>query len=127
MNSADQLNYYARGAIITLDVTDATGTPSIVLAVELKTANGDYVVLLKASAITAIGRHTYIVYPGAGAIISGAYQEEGVEGGDIVYPSAAVNDVDLVVGLPLGLNWRVTVTHADTDSITYSVAAAMVR
>jgi hypothetical protein len=122
--SADQVNYHSRSVIVTLDVTGIVDTPSIALALELKTANGDYVVLLQGGAVTATGRHSYMLYPGgAGAVSGGAYQEID-EGGDLLYPGG-VNEVDLVVGLPLPLNWRVSVVHANTDAITYSVAAAL--
>jgi len=122
--SADQVNYHSRSVIVTLDVTAKTGTPSIALALELKTANGDYVVLLQGGAVIAVGRHSYILTPGgAGAPSGGAYQELD-DGGDLVFPGG-VNDIDLVVGLALPLNWRVSVVHANTDAITYSVAAAL--
>lgn len=122
--SADQINYHSRSVIVTLDVTAKTGTPSIAPAIELKTANGDYVVLLQGGAVTAVGRHSYMLTPGgAGAPSGGAYQELDVDG-DLVFPGG-VNDIDLVVGLALPLNWRVSVVHADTDPITYSVAAAL--
>lgn len=122
--SADQVNYHSRSVIVTLDVTVIADTPSIALAIELKTANGDYVVLLQGGAVTATGRHSYMLTPGgAGAPSGGAYQET-VSEGERLYPGG-VNDIGLVVGLALPLNWRVSVVHADTDAITYSVAAAL--
>lgn len=122
--SADQINYRARACIVTLDVTAKTGSPSIAPAIELKTANGDYVILLQGGAVTAVGRHSYMLSPGgAGSPSGGAYQEADVSG-DLIYPGG-VNDVDLVVGMSLPLNWRVSVVHANTDAITYSVAAAL--
>jgi len=123
--SADQVNYHSRSVIVTLDVTEKAGVaPSIALALELLTANGDYVILLQGGAVIAVGRHSYMLTPGgAGAPSGGAYQETASEG-ERLYPGG-VNDIDLVVGLALPLNWRVSVVHANADAITYSVAAAL--
>ena len=122
--SADQINYRARAVIVTLDVTGIVATPSITLAIELKTANGDYVTLLQGGAVTAAGRHSYMLSPGGAGSPSGGAHQEIVSDGDYIFPGG-VNDVDLVVGIALPLNWRVSVVHADTDAITYSVAAAL--
>ena len=106
-SSSDQTNFGARGVIITLDVTAISATPSITLAVEHKdSVASNYEKLLDATAVTATGTHTYIVYPGA--------------------DTTAREDVVEASGWPIGRTWRVTVTHADADSITYSVAASYV-
>ncbi len=107
VNSADFINYNAKGVIITLDVTATADTPSITLQIEHKDSSGSKyeILLLTTAAVTATGVHTYIVYPGIGA---------------------ASDDVVQVAGFPLGRTWRVTVTHADGDSITYSVAASYI-
>lgn len=102
-NSGDLKNMFARGVLVTLDVTAATGLPSIVLVIEAKDPVSEkYEVLLSATAVTAVGIHSYLVYPGAGA---------------------AAGDVTQVAGFPLSRTWRVRVTHANADSITYSVGA----
>jgi len=108
VSAGDQTNLNARGVIITLDVSAISATPSITLAVEHKdSVAGKYEKLLDGAAVTAVGTHTYIVYPGA--------------------DTTAREDVVEVSGWPIGRTWRITVTHADSDSITYSVAASYVR
>ena len=105
-SSADQDNFNGRGVIVTLDVTADPASASITLAIERKdSVGGKYEKLLDAVAVAAVGTHTYIVYPGCGA---------------------AADDVVETNGYPLGRIWRVTVTHADTDSITYSVSGSLV-
>lgn len=105
--SADQTNYNARGVIVTIDVTAISASPSITMDIEFReNIAGRYEsFLLTSAAITTTGVHSYIVYPGVGA---------------------ASGDVVQVAGFPLGRTWRVNVTHADADSITYSVAASYI-
>jgi len=103
-SSPDQTNYNARGVIVTLRATASAATPSIVLTIEAK-MGAVYETLLTAAAVTEAGVHTHIVYPGV---------------------AAAAGDVTTVAGYPLPRTWRVTVTHADTDSITYSVVASLI-
>lgn len=107
-NSSDLTNPGARGVIMCLDVTSVTDTPSIELSVEWKCpVSGQYeIIFTAAAAVTATGTHTYVIYPG-----------------DIV----ASDDVVEVAKLPLGRTWRVTLTHADADSITYSVGVSYVN
>ena len=68
--------------------------------------SGAYETLLTATAITGISRNSYLLYPAAGA---------------------AASDITQVVEFPLPKTWRVTMTHADTDSITYSVGYSTLR
>jgi hypothetical protein len=110
-NSADFINLgevsNIRGAYLTLDVTGASASPVITLSIKAK----DYVsgayesVFVAATGVTTIGTHTYLIYPGIGA---------------------AANDVAQIQSYPLPLQWRVTVDHADTDPITYSVGALLI-
>jgi hypothetical protein len=103
VSSPDQVNYNGRGVVVTLNVSALADTPSIVLTIEAK-MGALYEVLLTAAAVTATGTHSFIVYPGVGA---------------------ASGDVVQVAGFPLPRTWRVTLTHADADSITYSVTASV--
>ena len=106
-NSSDQTNYNHRGVLVTLDVTAITDTPSIVLKIQAKDpVSSKYETLLEAAAVTATGTHSYVVYPA----------------GDM----AAAEDVVEAQPFPLPRTWRVSVEHADTDSITYSVGASMI-
>lgn len=101
-NSADFTNPGAKGVILTVDVTAETDTPEITLSVTYKVPTlGAYETLFTAAlAIDAVGTHTYIVYPG---------------------PLTASDDVVEVQDLPIPRTWRVTITHADADAMTYSV------
>lgn len=102
-SSADQTNFNGRGALITIDVTAITATPSLVVTVEAKDVlSGKYVTLLTSAAITAISTVQLAVYPGV---------------------TAAAN---LAVSMILPRSWRVTVTAADADSATYSVGASVI-
>lgn len=105
LNGADQVNHNAKGVIITLDVTAVTATPSITLRIQHKdNESSAYENLLIGAAVTAIGVHTYIVYPGV---------------------AAAAEDIVETIGFPLGRQWRVRVEHGDADSITYSIGASV--
>lgn len=103
-NSADQVNYNARGVRVRINVTSITATPSITVAIEEKDSiSGNYIAILTSAAITTTGQKTtLVVYPGIAA-------------------SANVKADD-----PLPRVWRVAVTHGDTDSITYSVDFALI-
>ena len=88
----------ARGLRVVIDVTAVTATPSVVFTIRAKDpASGKYVTLLASAAITAVGTTVLVVYPGT---------------------TAAAN---AVANLPLGSIVSVLATHADADSITYSV------
>lgn len=105
--SDDLTNYGARGVMLTLDVTAITDTPSITLKIQYKDpVGGNYEDLFSAAAaVTAVGVHTYVLYPG-----------------DVV----AADDVVEVGKLPLPATWRVYIVHADADAITYSVSGSYV-
>lgn len=107
-DSADQTNRNGRGVLVTVDVTAITLTPVLTPNIQCKDVlSGKYENLLTASVtITATGTHTYMVYPGVGA---------------------ASGDVTQVAGFPLCRTWRVSITHGDTDSATYSVGASLVQ
>ena len=97
----DQTNYNSRGIHVILDVTAIVDTPSITLKIEGKSASGIYYTLLEGAAVTGVGTHIYKVMPWATPVAN-----------------EAVADL-------LPRTWRVVVTHADADSITYSVDYAL--
>lgn len=98
--SSDLTNYYWRGIVLTIDVTAVTATPSVVFTIQGKSTLGsDYYTILASAAITATGQTVLRVYPGLTASAN-----------------LTVNDV-------LPAVWRVDATHADADSITFSVSA----
>lgn len=104
VNSSDFNNNEYRGAQIVIDVTAVAATPSVVFSVEgYDDISGQYYSILDSAAITGTGTTVLTVYPGATA-------------------SANVS-----TGNVIPATWRITATHADADSITYSVGANLVR
>ena len=102
-NSADFTNYNARGAHFIVDVSAIAATPSITVTIQGKDPiSSNYYDILVSSALTATGTTILKVYPGIGQVANGA-----------------ASDI-------LPRTFRVSVAHADTDSITYSVGAALV-
>jgi hypothetical protein len=91
-----------RGCIVTIDVTAIAATPSVVPKIEGVTSSGAVYVILTGAAITATGQTALKVYPGITAAAN-----------------VAVSDV-----LPQTI--KVTLTHGDADSITYSVDLVLI-
>ena len=88
------------GIHVIIDVTAVTATPSVVPTIEgYDPISGKYYTLLTGVAITATGTTVLKVFPNATAVAN-----------------VSVNDF-------VPLNFRVTMTHGDADSITYSVSA----
>jgi hypothetical protein len=102
-NGTDQPNTKHRGVIVTIDATAASATPSVVFTIQGKDPlSGTYYTILASAAVTGISTTQLKVYPGITAAAN-----------------AAVSDV-------LPTVWRVIATHADADSITYSVSAQLI-
>ncbi len=102
-NSADFTNYNGRGVQVIIDVTVDGAGASVVFAVEMKDpVSGDYVPILTSAAVDATGERKLTVYPGA------------------------TESANLISGQPMPRTWRVSATHADGDSITYSVGASVI-
>lgn len=103
ISSSDVSNGRRNGIHIILDVTAITGAPSITLKIEGKdAASGKYYTILESAAITGVSTNIYKVFPAATAAAN-----------------SVVNDV-------IPKTWRVTVTHTNADSITYSVGYSLV-
>lgn len=99
-NSSVFTNEGYRGLHVVIDCTASSATPSVVFTIQGYSSLGDdYYTLLASAAITGTGTTVLKVYPGL---------------------TAAANTVASDVLPP---QWRVIATHADADSITYSVAA----
>ena len=107
-NSPDQTNYNARGVILFLNVTAASGTGGLQMRVRIKdTLTGNYVNLSDLTSLrTTTGRDTLLLYPGA------SDTEQG--------------DINLAAPFPLPRTWGVKVNHGDGSSYTYSLAAAYI-
>lgn len=99
-SSADQNNIGYRGLHVVVDVTADPGTASVTFTIQGKDpVSGNYYTLLESAAVNSVSTTVLRVFPGATASAN-----------------TAAND-----GIPA--TWRVTATHADAQSITYSVAA----
>ncbi len=101
--TADQSNTEHRGVVVIINATAATSTPSVVATIQGKDeVSGAYYTILASAAIVGTGTTVLRVFPGA------------------------TNASNLVANDVLPSTWRVNLVHADTDSITYSVAAQVV-
>lgn len=102
-SSSEQLMEGCRGLHLVINVSSVTSTPSVTPKIEgySSLANVWYTVL-EGSAITATGTTVLKVYPGIAAAAN-----------------ASASDIMPDV-------WRVTMTHGDSDSITFSIAAHLV-
>jgi len=102
-SSPDISNYSGTGMVAVIDATAITATPSVVFTIEGKDpTSGKYYTILASAAIVATGTTVLRVHP------------------DL---TAATNTVakDMVPAV-----WRITATHGDADSITYSVGVSLI-
>lgn len=91
-----------RGCILTIDVTAASATPSVVPKIEGVTSSGAVYAILTGAAITGTGQTALKVYPGMTAAANVSASE------------------------PLPQTIKVTFTHGDADSITYSADLVLI-
>ena len=100
--SADQVNDHGRGVTVWISVSSIVATPSIIVSIQRKDPiSGTYSDILASAAITAVGNIVLRLYPGIAAVAN-----------------QAASDI-------LPRTWRVYVSHADADQISYSVAACV--
>lgn len=104
-NSPDIRNDLGTGLVLAINVSAVSATPSVVFTIEGKDiASGKYYTILASAAQTGVTTNPLILR---------------------VHPqlTAAANTVakDMLPAV-----WRVSATHADADSITYTVSASMV-
>lgn len=93
---------YAKGVSLFLNVSAVSGSASITLSVEAQNpVTGGFVTLATANAVATVSHSLFQIYPGIA-------ETAGVTFNKI-----------------LPTQWRVTVTHATADSITYSVVAIL--
>jgi hypothetical protein len=102
-NSGDQPNIRGhRGVEVVINVSAAADTPSVVFTIQGRDpVSGEYYTILASAAVTGTGVTILRAFPGA---------------------TAANNTV---ANFLLPAVWRVLATHADTDSITYSVSGTL--
>lgn len=103
VSSSDITNLGGKGVVVILDVTASADSPSITLKVEGKDpVSAKYYDILESAAVTGTSTNVYRVYPGL---------------------TAAAN---LTVSDVIPKTFRITMTHSDADSITYSVGYNLV-
>lgn len=96
-SSADFLNYCGRGVILYWNWTIAGATPSLVMVIEGKDPlSGVYFPLVTVAAQTTIGARIVLMYPAT------------------------------ATSSPLSRTWRITITHNNANSNTYSVGADII-
>ena len=105
--SPDIINYNGRTLSIFLDVTSVTSTPEVTLGIQIKDpVTGDYEqIWTAAAAAAATGEFVYQLGPGLLAGAGGGYDDTE----NIVIPRTFI----------------IAVSHADTDSITYSIGYSL--
>jgi hypothetical protein len=104
-NSADMTNYNGKAHLFFLNVSAITDTPSITLSLQYKDSisSNYFTIWTAATAVTATGQYAYMFGLG-GSGSAGSFTE--------------------AVNLRLPRTWRLVATHADADSITYSVSCS---
>lgn len=103
-NSGDLTNYDCRGVDVIIDCTADPAAASVTFTIQGKCpVSGKYYTVLASAAVAAVGTTVLRVGPGL---------------------TAAANTV---ANFNLPRTWRVLATHADADSITYSVGYCLIR
>jgi hypothetical protein len=107
-STADQTNHNARGVVLFVNVTAASGTGGLTVQPKGKdpVSGGYYRLNAPPSAITGTGLYLFEVYPGA----SGT-------GGDVAQRTAGA----------LPRTWAVTVVHGDASAYSYSLGYALIN
>lgn len=101
-DSSDVTNEHGIGCVVIIDVTAASGTPSVVFKIQGKDpVSGKYYDILDSAAITGVETAVLRVWPA-------------------MAPSANAKEDDI-----LPRTWRVRAEHADASSVTYSVGAVV--
>ena len=103
ISSSDITNLSGRGIHVVLDVTVDPAAASVVLTIEGKDpASGKYYTILTSAAVNSVSTNIYRVHPNLTPVTN-----------------LIVNDI-------IPKTFRITVTHADADSFTYSVGYSLV-
>jgi len=101
------INYNARGAYIVVNITGIGLNQSLTVSAQLYDYDGagaeasdQQETIWASAALTPTGRHTYLIYPGAGA---------------------AAQDVVATVSYPIPRLWNVSATLNNSEPITFSI------
>lgn len=105
-DSADQINYNAKGLALLLNVTAVSSGQINGLLIKARVGSS-YVTIYQFTslAISTTGQRAFLIYPGAAS--AGSWTAAPLQG---VIPR----------------NWRLTVDHNDANSITYDVVASYI-
>jgi len=102
VNTADQKNRRWRGVKVVIDITVDPAAAAVTFTLQGKDpTSGKYYTILASAALAAVATTVLTVYPGL-----------------VAAANLTANDV-------LPHEWRLAVTVADTDSMTYSVGATL--
>jgi hypothetical protein len=97
-------NMQARGILLLVDITAVGGSPGSITSVNVQAQIGaNYKTIYAFTGLTtlnAVGQFAFCIYPGAAS--AGSWQAAPIQG-------------------PMPRHFRVTTTHADANSTTYSV------
>lgn len=106
-SAPDQVNYNAKGILLTLDVTVASGTGGLKIVLNyIDPVTGKYMeIFLATTGIVAIGTYAYLIYPGVSGTASGLKES-------------------ISRALPRG--WRAYIAHSDASSYTYSLGYSLI-
>lgn len=103
ISTADQTNRNGQAVQVVINATAETATASVVPTIEGKDPiSGTYYVLLTGAAVDAVGIVALTVGLGVTSV------------------------TNVAIGTVLPKTWRVTMTAADADSLTYSISATLV-
>lgn len=103
LNTDDQSSAGHRGMIMVIDATAEVDTASVTFTIQGKDGlSGKYFTILASAAVTAVGTTVLRVYPGLTA------------------------SANLIASDVLPATWRLAVTVADADALTYSVGVYLV-
>ncbi len=92
---------HTRGLALVIDCTAVTSTPSVVFTLEVATGGGAYAVIATSAAVTTAGTAAVMV----------------------IHPDVATDVANFADQGPMRTRWRLVATHADANSITFSVIA----
>ena len=92
---------HTKGLALVIDVTAVTSTPSVVFTLEVQTGNAAYAVIATSAALTLANTAATLV----------------------IHPDVANDVANFADQGPMRTRWRLVATHADANSITYSVIA----
>ncbi len=92
---------HTRGLALVIDVTAITSTPSVVFTLEVATGGAAFAVIATSAALTTAGTAAVL----------------------IIHPSVATDVANFADQGPMRSRWRLVATHANGNSITYSVIA----